>query len=160
VIGVDVIFHPGYSGGGLVDADGRLLGIATSGFGRGRGGGVVIGLTRVQQVVDSLVQHGRIRRGYLGITSQPVEIPTSMRASVTAEQSRGLLVLDVAPGSPAERGGMLMGDVLVGIGGDPIQGPRDLRAQLTAERVNQSVSMTVLRGGQAQTLSVTIGEQP
>jgi S1-C subfamily serine protease len=159
LIGVDVVFHPGFSGGGLVDVEGGLLGIATSGFGRGRGGGVVIGLARVEQVVDSLVQHGRVRRGYLGITSQPVEIPAAMRGGVGSEQARGLLVLDVAEGSPAERGGMLMGDVLVSLAGEPVQGPRDLRAQLTAERVGQTVQVTVLRGGQAQTLSVIVGEQ-
>jgi S1-C subfamily serine protease len=159
LIGVDLIFHPGFSGGGLVDVDGGLLGIATSGFGRGRGGGVVIGRARVEQVVDSLVQHGRVRRGYLGITSQPVEIPTAMRAAAGSEQTRGLLVLDVAQGSPAERGGMLMGDILISIAEESVQGPRDLRAQLTAERVGQAVPVTVLRGGQAQTLSVTVGEQ-
>lgn len=158
LIGVDIIFHPGYSGGGLFDVDGQLLGIATSGFGRGRGGGVVIGLVRVEHVVGALVQHGRVRRGYLGITSQPVEIPAAMRAAV-GNQSSGLLILDVASESPAERGGMLMGDVLVSIAGEPIQGPRDLRAQLTAERVGQAVPITVLRGGQAQALTVTVGEQ-
>ena len=159
LIGVEVVFHPGYSGGGLVDVDGGLLGIATSGFGRGQGGGTVIGLSRVEQVVSSLVQHGRVRRGYLGVTSQPVEIPTAMRKAVEGEQTRGLLVLDVAEGSPAEHAGILMGDVLVRIGDEPIQGPNDLRSQLTAERVGQTVPVTVLRGGQAHTLSVTVGEQ-
>jgi S1-C subfamily serine protease len=158
LIGVDVIFHPGYSGGGLVDADGRFVGIATSGFSRGQGGGIVIGLACVEQVVGSLVQHGRIRRGYLGITSQPVEIPTAMRAAV-ADQAGGLLVLNVAPDSPAERGGLLMGDVLVTLAGEAIQGPRDLRGVLSAERVGQTAPVTVLRGGQAQALSVTVGEQ-
>jgi S1-C subfamily serine protease len=158
LIGIDVVFHPGYSGGGLLDAEGRLVGIATSGFGRGQGGGIVIGLTRVEQVVSSLVEHGRIRRGYLGITSQPVEIPEAMRSAV-ADQARGLLVLNVASQSPAERGGILMGDVLVTLAGEATQGPRDLRAVLTAERVGQTAPVMVLRGGQAHTLSVTIGEQ-
>ena len=157
LIAVDLTFHPGYSGGGLVDAEGRLLGIASSGFGRGQGGGVIIGLSRVEQVVDTLVQHGRIRRGYLGVTSQPVEIPAAMRSQV--EQARGLLILNVAEASPAERAGILMGDVLVAIAGEPTRGPRDLRAQLSAERVGQAVPVTVLRGGQAQALTVTIGEQ-
>jgi S1-C subfamily serine protease len=158
LIAVDVVFHPGYSGGGLVDVEGRLLGIATSGFGRGQGGGVIIGLSRVEQVVSALLQHGRVRRGYLGVTSQPVEIPASMRAAV-GDQGHGLLIIDVAAGSPAEQGGLLMGDVLITIADESINGPRDLRAQLTAERVGQSVPVKVIRGGQVHTLSVTVGEQ-
>jgi S1-C subfamily serine protease len=158
IIAVDVTFHPGYSGGGLVDVEGRLLGIATSGFGRGQGGGVIIGLSRVEQVVNALLEHGRIRRGYLGVTSQPVEIPSAMRAAI-GDQERGLLILNVASDSPADQGGLLMGDVLIAIADEPIQGPRDLRALLTAERVGQAVPVKVLRGGQVQTLSVTVGEQ-
>ncbi|MFN0074751.1 MAG: S1C family serine protease [Chloroflexota bacterium] len=159
VIGVDVTFRPGYSGGALVDVQGYLLGIATSGFGRGQGGGVVVSLPRVEQVVNSLLQHGRVRRGYLGITSQPVEIPDSMRGAVSEEQTRGLLILNVAPSSPAEQGGLLMGDILITIADVPTRGPDDLRAALSAERVGVLVPVTVVRGGQSHTLSITIGEQ-
>jgi S1-C subfamily serine protease len=131
----DAIPYPGFSGGPLIDTSGAVLGILTTG----------------------LAQHGRIRRGYLGISSQAVELPESQRAG--REQESGLLVVRVEEGSPAAQGGLLLGDILVGLDGQSIADIDDLQALLVGDRVGRAVPVEVIRGGTLQTVQVTIGQR-
>ena len=144
----------GFSGGALVNARGEVVGISTSALERGRG--VAIPMADVARVIESLKRHGRLRRGYLGITSVPVAVPVRQR---TDSSERGLLVTSVAPESPADRAQILVGDILLSIDGTAARRPDDLAAHLTGDRVGQVSTLQVVRGLQAVNLDVTVGER-
>jgi S1-C subfamily serine protease len=144
----------GFSGGALVNVRGEVAGISTSALDRGRG--LAIPAREVTRVVDSLRRHGRLRRGYLGISSLSVALPERQRQG-TAE--RGLLVTSIAPGSPADAAHVLVGDVILAIDETSAVRPDDLAAYLSAERVGQRAALRVLRGANAVQLDVTIGER-
>jgi len=144
----------GFSGGALVNTLGHVVGVSTSALERGRG--VAIPMADVSRVVDSLKRHGRLRRGYLGITSMPIGLPVRQR---TEGAERGLLVTSIAADSPADRAQLLVGDILVAIDGTPAKRPDDLAAHLTGERVGQVSVLQLVRGLQAMKLDVTVGER-
>jgi S1-C subfamily serine protease len=154
-IRTDTTPFPGFSGGPLVDAEGRVLGLNTSGFGRG------IGLTLpadvAWKVADQLAKHGSVQRGYLGIRSQGVELSASVQKLLKREQAAGLLVVSVEENSPAEASGMIVGDILAGIDGQPVTDHDELFACLSGDAVGKSLPAEILRGGQPQTLKVKIG---
>jgi S1-C subfamily serine protease len=153
----DATFYPGFSGGALVDSRGELLGLATSGF--GQAAGLVIPLETLQRVAAALLSHGRVRRGYLGLSSQPVALPAALRSALAVEQESGLLVVGVEPGGPAEQAGLLIGDLLLALAGQPLRGTEDLRAALGPDSVGQSIAAGLIRGGERRELAVTIGER-
>jgi S1-C subfamily serine protease len=144
----------GFSGGALVNVRGEVVGISTSALDRGRG--LAIPSRDVTRVVESLRRHGRLRRGYLGISSLSVALPERQRQG-TAE--RGLLVTSIAPGSPADAAKMLVGDVILAIDDTSAVRPDDLAAYLSAERVGQRAALRVLRGASPVQLDITIGER-
>ena len=152
----DVSFYPGFSGGPLVDAAGRAIGLNSSQL--GRGAGLTVPASVANEVVQALVQHGRIRRGYLGIGSQPVSLPEALAARLTGQRT-GLLVATVESGSPADSAGLLIGDILVRLDGVTIGDADDLQALLLGERIGRPTPVTVLRGGEPRDLTVTIGER-
>jgi S1-C subfamily serine protease len=149
---------PGFSGGPLVDADGQIIGLNTSGF--GRGSSITIPAKLAWKIAEQLAKHGSIKRGYLGIRSQAVEIPAAGQKALKREQASGLLVLSVEKKSPAEAGGLMVGDILVGIDGHPVSDHDALFARLSGDVVGKSIPVEVLRGGQPQTLQVEIGARP
>jgi S1-C subfamily serine protease len=157
-IRTDATFYPGFSGGPLVDSAGRMIGLATSGF--GQGAGLVIPLETVRRVSGALLQHGRVKRGFLGLSSQPVALPDALRQRLGLEQESGLLVVGVEAGGPAEQGGLLIGDVVLALGGQPTRHTEDLRRLLGSERIGQPMAVRVVRAGEPRELSVTIGERP
>jgi S1-C subfamily serine protease len=157
-IRTDATFFPGFSGGAVVDPEGRMLGLATSY--RGWDYGLGIPLETLERVTGALTSHGRVKRGYLGISSQPVAIPEPLRQKLELEQESGLLLVGVESGSPAERGGLLLGDVLVSFAGQPVRHTDDLLAALGPERVGQPSPARVIRGGEPRDLSVVAGERP
>lgn len=156
-IRTDAIPYPGFSGGPLVDAEGRVVGINTSGL--SRGASLTIPAELAWKVAETLRQHGRIRRGFLGVRSQPVEVSATQQATLGREQASGLLLVGVERGSPADSGGLLVGDILVAINGQPVSDPDELLALLTGEVVGKPTPVQVLRGGQPATITVTIGER-
>jgi S1-C subfamily serine protease len=151
----DVSLYPGFSGGPLVDTAGRVVGINSSRL--GRGAGLTVPVAAAAKVVDALLRQGRIRRGYLGIGSQPVRLPEALKNR--SGQESGLLVVTVEPGSPADTGGMLIGDIVVTMGGATVRDTDELQAQLGPDRVGQATPVTVLRGGEPRELTVTVGER-
>lgn len=153
----DVTFFPGFSGGPLVDGEGRIVGINSSRL--GRGAGLTIPAAAVKTVVEQLLKGGKIRRGYLGIGSQPVRIPAALTAKLGREQETGLLVVGVEAGSAAEKGGLLVGDILVAFADSPLQDTDDLQSQLGPDSVGQPRPLAILRGGEPKTLTVTVGER-
>ena len=154
-IRADVTMYPGFSGGPLVDAEGRVVGINSSGI--SRIGGLTIPAPAAQKVVDALLTHGRLKRGFLGLTSQPVRLPASIVGA--AGQETGLLVARIAADSPADKGGILIGDILIGLAGHPIKDTDDLQALLGPERVNQPAPVRIVRGGELREITVTVGER-
>jgi S1-C subfamily serine protease len=153
----DTTSFPGFSGGPLIDAEGRVVGINTSGFGRGMA--ITIPAEIAWQVADELAKNGSIKRGYLGIRSQPVEINAAAQKALSREQASGLLVVGLEDTSPAEAGGLLVGDTLVGINGRSVSDHEELFASLSGNIVGKEAQVEVLRGGQPQTLKVVIQER-
>lgn len=154
-IQTDATPYPGFSGGPLIDAQGAVLGLLTTGL----IGGVPLAIPAAAawQIAQTIGSHGYVKRGFLGISSQPVELPEAQRAGRT--QERGLLIVRVEPGSPAEQGGLLLGDILVGLAGQVIADTDDLQALLTGEHVGRPVPVEIIRGGAVQTITVTIGQR-
>ncbi len=157
VIWTDAALYPGFSGAPLVDASGGMLGVVTTQF--GRGAGLAIPLATVERIMAALQAHGRIRRGFLGIHSQVVAIPDGLRTRLGLAQDTGLLVVGVERGGPAERGGVLIGDVLIALDQQPIRSTDDLVGVLGPERVGQETPLRVIRGGEIREVRVTIGER-
>ena len=144
----------GFSGGALANVRGEVVGISTSALDRGHG--LAIPARDVTRVIDSLRRHGRLRRGYLGISSLPVAIPERQRQGAG---ERGLLVTSIAPGSPADTAQVLVGDVILSIDETAALRPDDLAGYLSADRVGQRAALRVLRGTSPVQLEVTIGER-
>lgn len=151
----DVVMYPGFSGGPLVGSNGHLLGINTSGLAQGVS--LAIPAATILRVVDSLGTHGRVRRGYLGISTQRVRLPEDAAAALG--QKAGLLIISVEAGSPAAEAGLSLGDTIVTLSGRPIARHEDLLAALTGDAVGQKEVAQILRGGQTQELTVKIGER-
>ena len=153
----DAIPYPGFSGGPLVDAAGRVVGINTSGL--TRGASLTIPTAAAWSAARNLAQHGHVRRGFLGVRSQPVPLTAAGRQALGREQETGLLLVGVEEDSPAEKGGLLVGDILVGLAGQPVSDPDELLSRLTGSVVGQPTPVEVLRGGQPAVVTVTIGER-
>ncbi len=150
----DVVMYPGFSGGPLVDASGGVIGLNSSALARG----VTVSLptATVRRVVEALAAHGRIKRGFLGIKAQPAQLPAALGTEIG--QETGLLLASVEAGSPADQGGLMLGDTLVTFDGQSVTQMDDLLGLLGGERVGRAVPVRILRGGQFQTINVTIGE--
>jgi len=153
----DTTPYPGFSGGALVDAEGHVLGLNTSGFGRGVS--ITIPAEFAWKVADELAKNGSIKRGYLGIRSQPVELTAAAQTALKREQNSGLLIVGLEQPSPAEAGGLLVGDTLVGINGHSVSDHDDLFSHLSGEVVGKSAPIEVLRGGIPQVIQVVINER-
>ncbi len=158
LVRLDVAIYDGFSGGPSIDADGGVLGINTSAL--ARGAGLTIPVATVERVVAELLERGTIRRAYLGIGMQPVRVPQSLVAKLNLTSDLGLLVVSLESGGPADRGGLLIGDVLLEIDGAAVSDPADVLAHLGRDRIGQPVATRVIRGGQPKTVNVTVGERP
>ncbi len=149
--------YPGFSGGPLVNTEGEALGLNTSGL--THGSALTIPVKFAWRIAESLAKYGSVKRGYLGVRTQVVEIPEAARKSLKRDQAAGLLVAWLESGGPAERGGILVGDILVAIAGQSVRDPDDLFVALNSETVGKSIAVEVLRGGKPETLNVTVGER-
>ncbi len=154
----DATALPGFSGGALVLASGAVAAMLTSHL--GQGAGFAIGPATLRRVVGDLQRQGRVRRAYIGVTSQPVALPVSMRDRHAPGQESALLVVGLEADGPADRGGLLLGDVVILFGGEAIRDTGDLQTALRADRIGQAIAVRVVRGGEARDLTVTVGERP
>jgi S1-C subfamily serine protease len=150
----DVVMYPGFSGGPLVDAGGRIAGINSSALARGVS--VAVPAATIKRVVDALSTHGKMPRGYLGVGVQPVRLAEGLQSVVG--QETGLMIMSAEANSPAQQGGLVQGDVIVQFDGQPIRGLDELQALLSADRAGKSVPVRIVRSGQAQTVNVTVGQ--
>jgi S1-C subfamily serine protease len=157
LLSLDLTLYAGFSGGPLVDMQGRVVGINTSGAARHLQ--LAIPAKAVSSVVDELVRHGHIPQAYLGVGTQQVRVPEALREQLRLTQQTAVIVVDVQPGSPAAAG-LLLGDVILSLDAKAIADPFDLRAVLRSDRVGQSITASVVRGGQVRDVLLTIGERP
>ncbi|MFB1483613.1 S1C family serine protease [Corallococcus sp. RDP092CA] len=148
----DADLPPGFSGGALVDAQGRFLGIPTAAF--SRTAAVVLPGGTLTRVASSLREHGGVRRGYLGVGAYPVRLPRELEGA-----KAGLILLSVDPDGPAQKAGLLMGDVLVSLGGQTLRGVEDLLGYLGDDKVGTSVPAKVLRAGELREVPITVGKR-
>jgi S1-C subfamily serine protease len=154
VIRTTAPIHGGFVGGALLDAAGGLLGLTTATAIRGTT--VVIPADIVWKTAQTILEQGRVKRGYLGVAGQPVRLPEPQRVG---PREAALLIVGVTPGTPAAAAGMLVGDVILELDGEPIESPEDLLDHLTGDRVGREVAVRILRGGAATTIPVTVGER-
>ncbi len=154
-IRTDATPYPGFSGGPLIDAQGGVVGILTTGLVNGVALAIPMGIAK--SIADTLAKQGYIKRGYLGISSQLVELPVTQRAG--RNQENGLLIVKVDENSPAQQGGVLVGDILVALDGHVINDSEELQLLLVGDRVGRAVPVEVIRGNSLQTLSLTIGQR-
>lgn len=161
MIQTDAAINPGNSGGALVDADGRLIGINTaiisrSGGNQGIGFAVPVNLAR--SVMESLVQDGRVVRGFMGVSIQ--DITPVLAKEFDLDEAKGALVGGVTPKSPAEKAGLQSGDVIVEFDGKAVRDSRNLKLQVAQTRPGSKVPVKVLRDGKTVTLDVVVKELP
>ena len=153
----DSISYPGFSGGPLVAADGTILGLNTSGL--SNGAAITIPADIAWSTAEILARHGQIKPGYLGIRSQTVDLPAASRDALQRKQATGLLIMSVEKNSPASKGGLIVGDILVAVAGSPILHHDELFARLNGDVVGKATPIEILRGGQPQTMNIVIGER-
>jgi S1-C subfamily serine protease len=141
----DLSLYPRFSGSPLVDAAGRVMGMNTGGLSRRQA--LTVPAATIRRVVDALLTRGgRIPRGYLGVALQGVH--------------GGVIVLGVEPDSPADRGGLIVGDVITAIGGEPVEDANDVHARLGSGTVGAQLAIELRRGGAPKRVDVTVGERP
>jgi len=150
----DVAMYPGFSGGPLLTASGAFAGINSSWLLRGIS--VTVPGSTISTVVNTLLTHGRVPRGYLGIGVQPVRLSDGLHAEL--QQETGLMVMSVEQESPAGRAGLLQGDILVAFDGTALRHVDDLQRQLGAVQVDQTATLKVVRSGALQEIPVTVGQ--
>jgi S1-C subfamily serine protease len=152
----DLVMYPGFSGGALVAADGAFIGLNTSAL--LRGANTTIPKITLDRVVTALLAHGRMRRGYLGVSVQPVRLPAPLVAKLG--QENGTLLVSVEEMGPAADAGLLLGDILVAIDGEPISQLDDLLAVLSDDRIGVKVPVQIVRGGDLRSVDVTVADRP
>jgi S1-C subfamily serine protease len=151
----DVAMLPGFSGGPLVDAGGNLIGLNSSTL--GRAGGLTVLAESIGAVAAALIEHGRVRRGYLGVGAQAVRLPEALASSLG--QDYGLMIVSVESGGPADAAGVLLGDIVLAIDGEAVAQVEQLQERLTGDRVGRAVPVRVVRGGEPREITVTVGER-
>ena len=154
---LDLTLYPGFSGGPLVDASGSVVGINTSGP---RNMVLAIPAATVNRVIDMLLEKGRIARGYLGLGMQPVMLPDTLKNTLNLSSNGGVIVVNVEANGPADRAGVMIGDVLLSFDGQPVSDTGDVPTVLDPESVGKTVSVQIVRGGALVEVAIAVGERP
>ncbi|HLE36912.1 MAG TPA: trypsin-like peptidase domain-containing protein [Candidatus Acidoferrales bacterium] len=154
-IQTDVTMYPGFSGGPLVDASGRVAGLNSSALARGASIAVPVAVART--LTDALRRDGHIQRGFLGVSTQPVRLAENIAAQL--KQQSGLMIIGAEKDSPAEKAGLMQGDVLVSLGGQTVTDIEALQTALGPGTVGKTVTVKVVRGGELKDIPVTVGER-
>jgi S1-C subfamily serine protease len=156
-IRLDLALYPGFSGGPLLNARGEVIGVNTRGLGHGRA--VTVPVATVNRVVEQLLEKGHIARPYLGIAMQPVEVPENMRSKLPAEMRVGLLVMHVENSGPAEKAGVMLGDVLFEVGGKTVEHVDAIQDSLATAKIGDVLQIRLIRAGEIKAVSVALGER-
>jgi S1-C subfamily serine protease len=160
VIQTDAALNPGNSGGPLVNSRGEVIGVNTAIIQGAQGICFAIAINTAKVIASRLIRDGRVRRSYVGIAGQTVPLPRRVVRFHRLQAESGIFVVQVEAGSPAERAGIVSGDLLIGFDGQPTAGIDDLLRLLTAERVGVESSVDVLRGTERLTRTIVPTESP
>jgi S1-C subfamily serine protease len=155
---LDVGLQPTAVGGSVIDAYGRVIGIATPRF--ARFGAIAVPAATVNRVVDALLKTGRIPQGYLGVGLHPIRLPEALRQTLQRNEKTAAMVVEVEPDGPAQKAGILIGDLLIAFGAQPIARVEDVHAQLASAEIGKQITVRLVRGGVAQQVTIVIGERP
>jgi S1-C subfamily serine protease len=155
----DAALNPGNSGGPLVSSHGEVVGINTAIIAGAQGICFAIAANTAKFVLGELVRHGRVRRGYIGISAQQTRLPRRLRHQAEVAHESAVVVASVEPSSPAARAGLISGDLLLAIGGQPVTGADDLIRLLTGDTIGRAVELDVLRDGARRQLTLTPEER-
>lgn len=153
----DARLNPGYSGGPLVDASGRMVAMNVA-YMSSRG--IAVPIRRISSTVEKLASGKSVGRAYLGVITHPIPIPDDTAKTAALDQDQGLIILSVESGSAAKSAGFAFGDVMLSLDGNTIGGLHDLTRVLTEEKIGKTLKAKVLRGGRVEELSVTPGAAP
>lgn len=154
---LDLTLYPGFSGGSLVDAAGKVVGIHTSGP---RNMVLGIPVATVNSVIDTLLEKGRIARGYLGLGMQPVILPDRLKNTLNLSSNGGVIVVNIEQNGPCDRAGLLIGDILLSLDGKPVSDTGDVQAVLSPESVGKTINVQIIRGGALVSVAIAVGERP
>lgn len=154
---LDISVQPTAVGGAVIDPSGRIIGIATPRF--ARFGAVAVPAPTVNRVVDTLLQKGRIPRGYLGVGLQPVRLPDALRKTLKRDDKTAVIVLEVEPEGPAHKAGIVIGDIFVALAGHSVTRLQDVHGQLGSESIGKSLPLKFVRGGALQEANIVVGER-
>lgn len=157
LVNAEITLYPGFSGGPMADASGRVVGMNTSGPGQRMR--LAIPSETIARVAAELLKEGRIKRGYFGIGVQKIPLAQALAEKLGIKQETGLMVLTVESGSAADKSGLLPGDILVGVGDLTIARVRELHHWLASIRGGEHVQVHVIRGGELKQIPVTLGER-
>jgi S1-C subfamily serine protease len=156
-IRLDLALYPGFSGGPLLNARAEVVGMNTRGLAHGRA--VTVPVATVNRVVEELLEKGRIARPYLGIAMQPVQVPENMRSKLPSDTPAGLLVVHVEDGAPAEKAGVLLGDMVFEVNGKTVEHVDAIQDSLATARVGDVLQVRIIRAGKIEPVSITLGER-
>jgi serine protease Do len=161
-IQTDAAINPGNSGGAMIDLHGDLIGINTAiltgGGGGNQGVGFAIPINMARSVMDQIVGHGKVVRGYLGL--YPQDVTPALARQFGLNKPGGALVSGLKPDAPAAKAGLRDGDVILAVNGQPVESGNDLRLRISQTAPGTSVKLQVSRDGKIQDVNVTLGELP
>ena len=157
-IRLDVGLQPTAVGGAVIDAHGRTVGMATPRF--TRFGAIAVPASSINKITDTLLQKGRIPRGYLGVGLQPVRLPDALRDKLKWNEKTAAIVMDVHPGGSADKAGIVIGDILISMDGQPVTGLEDVQSHLAGEAIGKTLPLKFVRGGAIQEGSIVVAERP
>ena len=155
-IAVNLNLRRGSAGCPLINASGEVVGFNTFGPRRNV---LTIPATTIDKAIDQLQQRGKISRGYLGLGMQMVPLPENVKQQHDLSQQAGIMVVSVEPDSAADEAGMVLGDVMIAVDDVPLESLRQIQALLNPQSVGQALNVSLLRAGQRQTVTVTVGER-
>jgi S1-C subfamily serine protease len=157
-IRADVALLPGLSGGALVNAEGQVIGMLSAYL--AGGDPVAIPVHSIDQIVERILTGGSVRRAYLGVSTQPVELQEVLRRRLGVQQTAGLMLLGVEPGAPAERSGLLLGDILLAIGDRAVEDGEALQMALGPAAIGQATLIKLIRGGELREITLIPAPRP
>lgn len=160
VIQTDAALNPGNSGGPLVSSRGEVIGINTAVIRGAQGICFAVAANTAQFVLSELIQHGRVRRGYIGVSGQTVEVPRRHARFAGIDNATGAMVSGLEANGPAAKSGLMSFDIIVRADGVPVTGVDDLIRLLNSERIGRAIAIDVLRRGTLRSFDVTPLERP
>jgi len=153
IVITDARLNPGYSGGPLVDVEGKMIGLNAA-YVSYRG--IAIRASKVRNITDQLAKYGAIKIAYLGVVTDEISLPREVGAQLEPSQEEGLMVLSVEKDTPAKKAGLLLGDIIIGFDAQPIASIHDLRRQLLNQDViGKSVKLAIIRGEKKSEITIT-----